>query len=350
MDRRHTVRIEPAGVEIEAAEDETVLAAAFRQGLTLAHGCKHGQCAACKSFLLAGEVELDRYSTFALADYELEEGYTLLCRAHAFSDLEVELLHYDPLMLTSGLPIRTVKTTVDQIQPLARDIYHLSVVPEPGEALEFTPGQYVDIHVPGSDEKRSFSMCNAPAADDRLEFMVKRYPSGRFSGLLGGTLVTGDELWVTGPYGVCVLRERSDADLIFVACGSGMAPIWSLLSSLARRGGPRKITYHYGARSEDGLFYERDLRELSTRLPGFRFVPSLSHPRLADWKGEVGRIEEVIDRAEGDLSRSEGYLCGPSAMIEGTIRILLAHGLPEASIFYDKFTITADIGGTSVGR
>lgn len=350
MDRRHTVKIEPAGLEIEAAEDETVLEAAFRQGLTLAHGCKHGQCAACKSFLLAGEVELDRYSTFALADYELEEGYTLLCRAHAFSDLEVELLHYDPVMLTAGLPIRTVKTMVEQIEPLTRDIYHLSVVPEPGEALEFTPGQYVDIHIPGSDEKRSFSMCNAPAADDRLEFMVKRYPSGRFSGLLEGTLDVGDALWVTGPYGVCVLRERSDADLIFVACGSGMAPIWSILSSLARRGGRRKITYHYGARSEDGLFYERELGDLSTRLPGFRFAPSLSDPSSAEWNGEVGRIQEVIDRAEGDLSGYEGYLCGPPAMIEGTIPILRAHGLREASIFYDKFTITADIAGTAVGR
>lgn len=350
MDRRHTVRIEPVGIEIEAAEDESVLEAAFRQGLTLAHGCKHGQCAACKSFLLAGDVELDRYSTFALADYELEEGYTLLCRAHAFSDLEVELLHYDPVMLTACLPIRTVRTTVEQIRPLTHDIYHLSLVPEPGEALEFTPGQYADIHIPGSDEKRSFSMCNAPAADGRLEFMVKRYPSGRFSGLLGGSLVAGDELWVTGPYGVCVLREGSDADLIFVACGSGMAPIWSLLSSLAGRGSRRKITYHYGARSEDGLFYERELRDLSRRLPGFRFVGSLSRPSSADWKGEVGGIEEVIDRAEGDLSKYEGYLCGPPAMIEGTIPILLGHGLPEARIFYDKFTITADVAGTAVGR
>jgi propane monooxygenase reductase component len=350
MDRRHTVKIEPAGLEIEAAEDETVLEAAFRQGVTLAHGCKHGQCAACKSFLLVGEVELDRYSTFALADYEREEGYTLLCRSHAFSDLEVELLHYDPVMLTAGLPIRTVKTTVEQMRPLTRDIYHLSIAPEPGEALEFTPGQYVDIHIPGSDEKRSYSMCNAPAADGRLEFMVKRYPNGRFSGLLKGTLDVGDELWVTGPYGVCVLREGSDADLLFVACGSGMAPIWSLLSSLAGRGGRRNITYHYGARSEAGLFYQRELRDLSARLPGFRFVPSLSHPSSADWKGEVGRIEEVIDRAEGDLSRYEGYLCGPSAMIEGIIPILLVHGLPEASIFYDKFTSTADIAGTAGGR
>ena len=89
-------------IEIEVSEDETVLEAAFRQGILLAHGCKEGQCSACKSFLIAGEVELERFSTFALADYEQEEGYTLLCRAHAYSDLEVELLHYDNDMLTAG--------------------------------------------------------------------------------------------------------------------------------------------------------------------------------------------------------------------------------------------------------
>src|ERR671919_3141420 len=126
MAQRHTVRFEPVGLEIQAGEDETVLQAAFRQGVMLMHGCKEGQCSACKSFLIEGEVDLERYSTFALADHEQEEGYTLLCRAHAFSDLEVELLHYDEAMLTAGVPIRTLRTKVQSIQPLTHDIYKLS--------------------------------------------------------------------------------------------------------------------------------------------------------------------------------------------------------------------------------
>src|SRR5262249_28970065 len=108
MGKTHTVRFEPVGLEIEVDEDETILRAAFRQGLMLMHGCKEGQCSACKSFLLDGEVDLDPYSTFALADYEQEEGWTLLCRAHAYSDLEVELINYDEEVLLSGTPIRTL--------------------------------------------------------------------------------------------------------------------------------------------------------------------------------------------------------------------------------------------------
>src|SRR5947207_6415485 len=176
MAERHVVRFEPVGLEIEVSEDETVLEGAFRQGVMLMHGCKEGQCSACKSFLISGEVDLERYSTFALADYEQEEGYTLLCRAHAYSDLEVELLHYDEEMLTSGVPIRALRTKVSAVEPLTHDIYKLCLVLDGEEPLEFHAGQYVDVQIPGTDHKRSFSMSNTPAIADRLEFMIKLYP------------------------------------------------------------------------------------------------------------------------------------------------------------------------------
>src|SRR5262245_13148999 len=115
MGQSHTIRFEPVGIEIEVDEDETILHAAFRQGVMLMHGCKEGQCASCKSYLLDGDVELDRYSTFALNDMEREEGYVLLCRAHAYSDLEIELLHYDEDVIRGGEPPRLVRTRVEAI-------------------------------------------------------------------------------------------------------------------------------------------------------------------------------------------------------------------------------------------
>src|SRR6201995_1936705 len=128
MPQRPPVNFEPVDIEIEVSEDETILDAGFRQGVMLAHGSKEGQCSACKSFLLSGDVQLERYSTFALADYEQEEGYTLLCRAHAYSDPEVELLHYDEEMLPSGVPIRARRTKVSTVEPLTHDIYKLCLV------------------------------------------------------------------------------------------------------------------------------------------------------------------------------------------------------------------------------
>jgi propane monooxygenase reductase subunit len=338
MGQKHNVRLEPVGIEFEVDEDETVLDGGFRQGLMLMHGCKEGQCAACKSFLLDGEVDLERYSTFALPDFELEEGWTLLCRAHALSDLEVELINYDEEMLTSGVALQTVRAHVEAIEPLTRDIRRLVVRVEEAE-MPFRCGQYVDIRIPGTDEHRSFSMANVPGDDHRLEFMIKLYPGGRFSGLLAdGGLQAGDELELKGPYGVFTLRA-SERPLVFIGGGAGMAPILSLLRSMAEQGVARPAVYYYGAREEQDLFHLDELRALAAALPDFRFVPALSH---ADWEGETGLITDVVDRLEPDLAEVDAYLCGPPPMVDAATELLLRRGTDEAHIHFDKFTTTAD--------
>jgi propane monooxygenase reductase subunit len=340
MGTTHTVKFEPVGIEIEVDEDETVLNGAFRQGLMLMHGCKEGQCGACKSFLLDGEVDLDRYSTFALPDFEEEEGWTLLCRAHAVTDLEVELINYDEEILRSGLELRTVRTTVEAIEPLTRDIRRLVLHVADGEEFHFYPGQYVDIRIPGSDEHRSFSMANIPSPDGRLEFMIKLYPGGRFSGLLAdGELSVGDELEVHGPYGVFTLRNSSTRPLLFIGGGAGMAPILSLLRALAEQSSTRTAVYYYGAREEQDLFHIEELGDLVRALPDLRFVPALSDQ---DWDGETGLVTDVVDRSEPDLSNVDAYLCGPPPMVDAAIEFLVRRGVPEGQIHYDKFTTTAD--------
>ena len=183
----HRVRFQPVGIEIEVNEDETVLNAAFRQGVSLTHGCREGQCSACKSFLLDGDIEMEKYSTFALPEYESEEGYVLLCRSHAYSDLEVELINYDEDILRLGIPIVTLQTIVEEIEPLTHDIKRLVLkIIEPGKKMLFTAGQYADILIPGSDEHRAYSMANTPRTSDRLEFMIKVFAGGRFFEPIGG--------------------------------------------------------------------------------------------------------------------------------------------------------------------
>src|ERR1700704_398439 len=141
MGEKQIARLEPVGIEMEVDEDETILNAAFRQGLMLMYGCKEGQCSACKSFLLEGDVDLDRYSTFALPDFEEAEGWTLLCRAHAYSDLEIELINYDEEILHGGTPPRTVKTRVEAVDELPHDIRRLHLKVLDDEPFEFKPGQ-----------------------------------------------------------------------------------------------------------------------------------------------------------------------------------------------------------------
>jgi propane monooxygenase reductase subunit len=336
MGEKHTVRLEPVGIEFEVDEDETVLRGAFRNGLQLMHGCKEGQCSACKSFLLDGEVDLDRYSTFALPDFEEQEGWTLLCRAHALTDLEVELINYDEEVLTSGVPLQAATTTVTAVEELTHDIRRL--VLELPQELEFHPGQYVDISIPGTEDHRSFSMANLPSDKGRLEFMIKLYPDGRFSGLLGsGEICPGAELDIQGPYGVFTLRDQSPRRLLFIGGGAGMAPILCLLRSLVERGVERPAVYYYGARTEADLFHREELAALEAKLPDFRFVPALSE---GEWDGETGLITDVVARLEDGFDEVDAYVCGPPPMVEAAQGLLMAKGVPESRIYYDKFTTT----------
>jgi len=338
MGEKHTVRFEPVGIEIEVDEDETVLNAAFRQGIMLMHGCKEGQCSACKSFLLDGEVDLDRYSTFALPDFEEAEGWTLLCRAHAYSDLEIELINYDEEIIHGGTPPRTVETVVEAVEDLTSDIRRLRLRVTDDEPFQFKPGQYVDVHIPGDEEHhRSFSMANTVSEPNVLEFMIKLYPGGRFSGLLSdGAIKEGDALKVTGPYGVFTLRPSSPRRLLFIGGGAGMAPILSLLRSLQETETAREATYYYGARTEADLFHVEELGALPAQ-----FVPALSEDSNG-WKGETGLITDVVDRLEGDVSEVDAYVCGPPPMVEAAVALLEARGVPESHIYFDKFTTTAD--------
>jgi propane monooxygenase reductase subunit len=214
---------------------------------------------------------------------------------------------------------------------------------EPAD-VKFFPGQYMDIEIPGSGATRSFSMANTSARDSgQLEFVIKVYPDGLFSHFLDTTLQVGDRLNLSGPYGVFTLREGDDVDLIFVGGGAGMAPILSLLRSMAERGLTRKATYYYGARGKRDLCFEAELQALTEAIPGFRYVPALSEPAAGDgWDGETGLITDVVRRHEAGLSKAHAYVCGPPPMVEAAIPLLAQLGVPEKRIYYDKFTTTGD--------
>jgi propane monooxygenase reductase subunit len=352
MGEKHIVRFEPVGIEIEVDEDQTILRAAAENGVQLMHGCKEGQCAACKSFVLEGDmddIDLERYSTFALPDYEKEEGQTLLCRAHAYSDLVIELLQYDEEIIRNGLPLKKGVAEVVSNELVTHDMRHLVLkLIEPTDGIKFFPGQYLDLMVPGTEESRSFSMANTPGRDGRFEFVIKVYPDGLFSEYLATKLETGDRLDVEGPFGTFTLRESRTSPIVFLGGGAGMAPVLGLLRSMAERGVNREAIFYYGARGQRDLCFEEELRELESKIPGFRYVPALSEPAADDeWAGEVGLITDVLKRCEPDLSGRDAYVCGPPPMVDAAIPVLTALGVPEQYIFYDKFTTTGEQGEDS---
>ena len=336
----HTVRFEPVGIEMEVAEGETILDAAFRLGIAVMHGCKEGQCSSCKSLLVEGDVELEKYSTFALPDYERDTNHILLCRAFAYSDVTVELLNYDEDLLSRSIAVKTFDASLAGVTALTHDMRLLEVELE--APMKFWAGQFVDITIPSVGITRSYSMANMPGDDARLRFIIKKYPDGAFSALLDGALETGARMSVKGPFGSCFRREDRSGPLVLVGGGSGMSPLWSILNDHVRSGEQRPVRFFYGARAKRDLFYLEEIAELGRGLPDFRFIPALSHAEADDaWEGETGFIHEVCERAlaeEGLRGEMDAYACGAPPMIDAVMPVLQRAGVEPGHIYFDKFT------------
>lgn len=339
----HRIKFEPVDIEMDVNEDENILDAAFRQGIHLMHGCREGQCSACKSYVLEGEIQMERYSTFACNDAEVAEGHVLLCRSHAFSDCTIELLNFDEDELLGGFPIQNVKTRITALEPVTRDIVSLRLLAVDPPTYEFKPGQYADLIIPGTDEHRSFSMATTQSTPGQVEFLIKKYPGGRFSALLDDGLQVGDELSLNGPYGSFTLKEGHVLPVVCIGGGAGMAPILSLLRHLGETGSTRPVRFYYGARTAHDLFYLDEIAELGKKLTDFEFVACLSEsmdkcnmsPGL---EVEEGNVTDVVARREAQLSKCEAYLCGPPPMVDAALAFLEAGGVPHDQVFHDSFT------------
>lgn len=344
MSETFTVRLEPVGVEFDVEAGETVLDAAFRQGISLPHGCKEGQCSACKCNLMEGDVELLKYSTFALSDPERENGGILLCRSLASEDLVIELLNFDEELLSKSIAVKDFKGRITAKSNLTHDIRAIEITLE--SPIKFWAGQYVDITVrtkDGEEITRSFSMANTPDQAQDLRFIIKKYPDGKFSNELdAGGIEVGASVTVRGPYGSCFRREGREGPIVLVAAGSGMSPIWSILHDHIVSGEQRPVHLFYGARTRADLFYLPQIAAITEAHPEITFTPVLSHADDdAGWQGARGFVHQVVGERLKQLGIEGGgdaYACGPPPMIDALSPVLFMLDFDPERTFYDKFT------------
>jgi propane monooxygenase reductase subunit len=297
--------------------------------------------------LLDGEVDMIKYSTFALNDMEKESGHILLCRSIAYSDMEVELLNYDEEVLSKAIAVKTFKGRISHIEKLTHDIRGIEI--EIGSPMKFWAGQYVDITVTtekGETITRSFSMANTPRETQKLSFIIKKYPEGKFSGELdAGGIRVGADVTVVGPYGTCFRREGRQGPLVLVGAGSGMSPVWSILNDHVDSGEQRPVYFFYGARTENDLFHLDRIAALADRHPDVTFIPVLSHAAAdSGWTGERGFVHEAVDarlKALGIDGEGDVYACGPPPMIDVLQPVLFMNGFETERIFFDRFTTSS---------
>ncbi|MBB6444938.1 NADH:ubiquinone reductase (Na(+)-transporting) subunit F [Bacillus benzoevorans] len=329
----YEVTLEPSGKTITVKEGQTILDAAIRNGIQVAYGCRHGSCSACKCQVLEGDFEImDRVSEYSLMSFEREEGITLMCSTLVESDLVIEVEEEE-----SDLPFYAVHDFAAEVvenKQCTHDIHMIQL--KLAEDFPYGAGQFFEFDIPGLEDTRAYSVATKYKEDGIVEFHIKRVKDGAGSNYMCD-LKAGDKLTGSGPYGNMQLRNR-DKDIIFVAGGSGMAPIKSLIEELFTENYEKEAWFFYGARTTNDLYLTEEWVELAEKHPNFHFVPALSNQDPSvEWNGETGFIADIIGRKLENMTNADAYLCGPPIMIETACDALSKAGVKGADIAYDEF-------------
>ncbi len=339
----HDLTIEPLGQTISIAEGQTILDAALRAGIYLPHACCHGLCATCKVKVADGAVEHGEASSFALMDFEREEGMCLACCARAEGDLVIEAeIEEDADAL--NLPVRDFPGTVSRMEDLTPTIKGVFITLDDPAGLRFQAGQYVNLGLPEGIGTRAFSIASPPADAREIELNIRRVPGGRATTYVHETLRVGDRVTLTGPYGRFFVKKSADVPVILMAGGSGLSSPRAMILDLLAEGFDKPITLVYGQRTRQELYYHLEFLELARRHPNFTYVPALSHePAGSEWRGFRGFVHEAAKAHFGnDFRGHKAYLCGPPAMIEAAIAALMQGRLFERDIYTERFISAAD--------
>lgn len=318
--------------QIPVFGDTTVLNALNDNKIHLPSSCGgKGTCGTCKFKLIEGGTPIRATEKSFINRKEEEEGVRLSCQVKVQSDLRISL---PPGLLNAKIYKAKVVLLEDYTYDIKRVRFELI---EP-KTIDFKPGQFIQIKVPGIEVVRAYSIASNPTDNNHLELMIRQVFKGEATTFVHKALIVGDVIDIDGPFGDFYLQEDSKKDIICIAGGSGMAPIKSILENLKENGMKRKVKYFFGARTQKDLFLTDELFALSKEFPNFEYYPALSHAEDdKDWKGQKGWITDVVRNLAGDLSNSEAYLCGSPGMIDACIKVLQELNMHEDDIWFDKF-------------
>ncbi|HLI10228.1 MAG TPA: 2Fe-2S iron-sulfur cluster-binding protein [Alphaproteobacteria bacterium] len=330
------VIIRQQGRPITVELGQTILEAALAQDVPYPHGCRSGNCGACKSHLFAGEVEMSPYSEYALTEAERGEGLILACRSVPWSDAEVAWLEADE---TAIHPVRLLDCRVVALDSVTHDIRRVRLAVEAGGPFTFSAGQYARVTFAGQ-APRDYSMANRPE-EPILEFHIRQVADGAASRYAAERLRLGEAVRLEGPFGVSFLRESHTGPILAIAGGSGLAPIKSIVETALARGMRQPVHLYFGVRDERDLYLEDHFRALAASHPNLRFVPVLSQPSAPTTR-RAGFVHEAALADAGDLDGAKAYLAGPPVMVEAATALLAARGMRREDIHADAFYTEAE--------
>lgn len=337
MTTEYRVTVEPLGREVMCREDQTILDACLRAGVWVPHSCTHGTCATCKAEVLEGEVDHGEASSFALMDFERDEGKTLLCVCKPRSDVVIEA-DIDADDAIEVHPVADYRGTLLAMEDVALDTRRLLV--ELDRDLAFNAGQYMALSIPDhAGVTRTYSMASIPTESRVLEFQIRRTNGGLATdGWIFRTLSVGDPIDLSGPYGRFVLRTDRGEPSVLIAGGTGLAPIAAMIRHALENDidDVGHMTLYQGARTREWMYDVDRFRALEAdHSDRFTYRPCLSEEVAEGFA--TGLVTEVLNGDHVNLKGFIGYVCGPPGMVEAALKALMLKRLFPRDIYKEEF-------------
>ena len=340
------ISVQPSGRSFQTQGDEAILAAAIRSGVGLPYGCKDGACGSCKCKKLSGSVTHGPHQHKALSVEEEEAGYVLTCCAHPLTDVVLESRQVTD---ESAYPIKKLPVRVSTLTRASHDVMQVRLQLPANDQFRYHAGQYIEF-ILRDGSRRAYSMANAQHTQEAtpgLELHVRHMPGGKFTDHVFGAMKEKEILRVEGPFGSFFLREDSTKPMIFLASGTGFAPIKALIERMQHTGITRPTALYWGGRRPQDLYMDGWIRERLAELPNLYYVPVVSDALPEDgWAGRTGFVHQAVIDDFGDLSAYQVYACGAPIVVDSA-RVAYTEqcGLPADEFYADSFTSEADKHG-----
>ncbi len=329
------IKLSGTPYEFSADPDENIFEAAERNGYALSCACRSGACGACKAQIISGDVDLGKYQPFALTEADIKSGLALMCTAKARSDLEIKV--------RSVKVLETAKPAFIQVEAvektLLRDsILRLVLKRTDGGLFDFKVGQSYAVELPGG-LSRSYSVASSELQKETIEFLIRRVTNGVFTSLLfSDGFRVGDQMKLKGPDGEAVFNTPKGRKAIFLATGTGIAPIKSMIQTLIEKDDlkDRSLHIYWGVRTSDDLFVDELFKDWAAHYPEIHYTPIVSGEE--SWKGVTGHVQTQAAIDHGDMSEVDVYMCGNGRFIRSAFDYLTVRcGLKDDHVFCDSF-------------
>ncbi len=300
--------------------------------------------------MISGEVEHGPHQSTTLLELERLQGKSLFCVAHPKTDVTIEVRDVRKM---GDIVVKTMPCRVEQLDRATDDVMIMRLKLPATERLQFRAGQYIEFLLkdPNSskgNQRRSFSMANAPHDDTLIELHIRHTPGGLFTDRLFGAgaqpIKVRDILRFEGPHGSFFLREESEKPMIFVASGTGFAPVKAIIEHAFHSESKRPMTLYWGGRRPKDLYLDHLAHAWAQKHPTqFKYVPVISDASPEDaWRGRTGFVHRAVMEDVPDLSAHQVYACGAPIVVDSArADFTVKCDLPEGEFFADSFTLAA---------